>query len=105
MGELTKRERWLIIQAFRQGYGQGHNDTVEGCYNSACEHEDDGAVDWLNDCAADAVTVADVLAKDAPQGRIAELEPQLEHAEGCGRLLPSSSNSNRKGDCDCGFEK
>ena len=69
MNELSSREIWLICQAFRQGYGQGHNDTVESCYNGACEYEDDGALDWLNDYAADGVTVSDVLAKDAPQNK------------------------------------
>jgi len=65
--ELTKREQWLICQAFRQGYGTGHNDSVESAYNGVCEHEDDGALDWLNDYAADGgVTVADVLCKAAP---------------------------------------
>ena len=65
--ELTKREQWLICQAFRQGYGTGHNDSVESAYNGVCEHEDDGALDWLNDYAADGgVTVADVLCKEAP---------------------------------------
>jgi len=68
--ELTKREQWLICQAFRQGYGTGHSDAFVSAYNGACEHEDDGALEWLNDYAADGgVTVADVLCKEAPATR------------------------------------
>ena len=63
---LTEREKWLVAQAFRQGYGRGHNDTVECAYNGVCEHENDCAMEWLNDMAADAVTVEMVLAKAAP---------------------------------------
>ena len=63
---LTKREMWLMAQAFQAGYGRGHNDTVDGCYNGSCEHENDCAFDWLNDITADAVTVEMVLEKDAP---------------------------------------
>lgn len=34
-------------EAYKAGYGRGHNDTVEGCYNSACEFEDECADDWM----------------------------------------------------------
>jgi len=71
MSELTERERWMICQGFRQGYGQGHNDTVESAYNSSCEQENEGAIDWLDDYVADGVTVADVLAKEAPTTELA----------------------------------
>ena len=63
---LTEREKWLVIKAYQVGYGRGHNDTVEGDYNGACEHADDCVLDWLHDLAADAVTVEMVLVKDAP---------------------------------------
>jgi hypothetical protein len=66
IGNLTSREVWLVCKGFREAYGQGHNDTVESCYNAECEMYDDGAMDWLMGDAADGVIVADVLSKDAP---------------------------------------
>ncbi len=63
---LTDREKWLMAQAFKAGYGRGHNDTAESCYNVSCEYDDDCALEWLADMAADAVTVEMVLAKEAP---------------------------------------
>jgi len=63
---LTEREKWLMAEAFKVGYGRGHNDTVEGAYNGACEHENECAFEWLDDMAGDAVTVEMVLARAAP---------------------------------------
>jgi len=49
---LTKRERWLMVQAFRAGYSRGHTDTAGGCYNGVCERENDCAFEWIDDMAA-----------------------------------------------------
>lgn len=61
---ISIRERWLMIQAYQVGYSRGQEDTVEGAYSFDCATCLD---DWLADMAADAVTVADVLDKDAPK--------------------------------------
>lgn len=46
---LTERERRIARQAYQAGYGRGHDDTVEGCYNSVCEHENECADEWLEE--------------------------------------------------------
>jgi hypothetical protein len=34
-------------EAFQAGYARGHNDTVEGCYNSNCDCENECADEWM----------------------------------------------------------
>jgi len=46
---MTERERAIARQAYQTGYGRGHNDTVEGRYNSVCEHENDCADEWIEE--------------------------------------------------------
>ncbi len=66
MSALTEREKWLMCKAFQQGYGRGHNDTVEACYYPPCAEESDCFYDWVNDFAADGITVGDELSRLAP---------------------------------------
>ncbi len=33
-----------------------------------------------------------------------QCEKPLKHSEGCGWLLPASSNASGRGECDCGFK-
>lgn len=64
---ISKREWWLMLQAYKAAAARAHNDTVEGCYNLDMEDGDDCFIDWYEDlCADGGVTVGDVLDKDCP---------------------------------------
>lgn len=61
---LTPREKYLVTEAYKQGYETAHNDTVEGEYTDAascCE-------DWLDDIVADGgYTVEMLLSHEATE--------------------------------------
>lgn len=64
---MTKRERWLVTQAFAAGWCDGSGRFIPD--NLFTEK----VSSWLNDCVADAVTVEMVLdecAPDAEDGRL-----------------------------------
>jgi hypothetical protein len=42
----TLKKQWQR-EAFKAGYARGHNDTVEGCYNSSCDCENECADEWM----------------------------------------------------------
>lgn len=71
---ITKRERALILLAFAQGYGHGHNDTVEGGFGDA----EEVASDWLGDAESDG-TLADMLAQLEANQTSSENERPTEH--------------------------
>ena len=58
---MTERERWLIIEGFIAGYAAANNDG-DRKYDRRIS---DKALDWLNDCVADGVTVEMVLDREA----------------------------------------
>lgn len=58
---MTERERWLIIEGFIAGYAAAANDG-DRKYD---RRTSDKALDWLNDCVADGVTVEMVLDREA----------------------------------------
>jgi len=70
---LTKRERWLMVQAFRAGYSRGHTDTAGGCYNGVCERENDCAFEWIDDMAT----------QEIERGGKAEMSDTLSCSDSC----------------------
>lgn len=87
--KLTNRELWLMRQAFNDGVCDENFDT------------------WLNEGTADGVTVADVLAKDAPPHIIISEDHEVCAAicPNCDTALPEGCNGRWSNEHDCMWGK
>ena len=66
-GELSNREKYLMLKAFNYGYSSGHNDTVESIFSWECAEGYECFTDWLSEMDGDGITVEMILDKEAPK--------------------------------------